>query len=58
MRGRLLIAVTLVGISVSILGASIPASGTLRIDIGANIQADAETWATLRRPSLARKTPL
>ncbi|MEO8340088.1 MAG: hypothetical protein ABI604_10280, partial [Nitrospirota bacterium] len=43
MGGRLLIAVTLVGISVSILGAGIPASGTLRIDNGADIHADAET---------------
>jgi ketosteroid isomerase-like protein len=43
MRGRVLIAVTLVGISFSILGAGAPASGALRIDTGADLQADAET---------------
>ena len=43
MRGRVLIAMALVGISFSILGAGVPASGALRIDTGADIQADAET---------------
>lgn len=43
MRGRVLIAVTLVGISFSILGAGAPASDAVRIDTGADIQADAET---------------
>jgi hypothetical protein len=43
MKGRVLIAVTLVGISFSILGAGPPASGALRIDTGADLQADAET---------------
>ena len=43
MTGRLLIGVTLVGVSYSILGAGGPASGALRIDTGAEIHADAET---------------
>lgn len=43
MKGHLLIAVTLVGIFVSILGAGTPASSELRIDTGADIHADAET---------------
>ena len=43
MTGCVLIALTLVGISFSILGAGAPASGALRIDSGADIQADAET---------------
>jgi hypothetical protein len=42
MTGRLLIAVTLVGVSLSILGAGTPASGALRLDTGAVIQADAQ----------------
>jgi hypothetical protein len=43
MTGCVLIALTLVGISFSILGAGAPASGALRIDTGADLQADAET---------------
>ena len=43
MRRRALIAGLLLGISLSILGASAPASGALRIDSGADLQADAET---------------
>ena len=43
MIGRLLIAVALVGVSLSIFGAGTPASGALRLDTGAVIQADAET---------------
>ena len=43
MTGRLLIAVTLVGVSFRILGAGGLASGALRIDTGAEIHADAET---------------
>lgn len=43
MRGRVLIAMALVGISFSILGAGVPASGALRIDTGVDIQAGAET---------------
>ena len=43
MRGHLLIAMTLIGISVRILGADGPAAGALRIDTGADIHADAET---------------
>lgn len=39
------IAMTLVGISCSILGADTPASSALRIDTGAVIQADAESVA-------------
>lgn len=43
MRRRARIAGLLLGISLSILGASAPASGALRIDSGADLQADAET---------------
>jgi hypothetical protein len=43
MRGPVRIAMTLVGIAVSIMGAGTPASSALRIDSGAVIQADAET---------------
>lgn len=43
MTGCVLIALTLAGISFSILSAGAPASGTFRIDTGADIQADAET---------------
>ena len=43
MTGRLLMAVTLVGVSFSLLGAGGLASGALRIDTGAEIHADAET---------------
>ena len=43
MRGRVLIAGSLVGICLTILGAGAPASGALRIDTGADLQADAET---------------
>jgi hypothetical protein len=42
-RERILIAVTLIGISLSILGAGTPASGALRIDAEADLQGDAET---------------
>jgi hypothetical protein len=43
MTGRVLIALTVVGVSFSILGTGAPASGALRIDAGADLQADAET---------------
>ena len=43
MRERVLIAGMLLGFSLSILGASAPASGALRIDAGADLHADAET---------------
>jgi len=42
-RGRILIAGTLIGISLCILGAGAQASGALRIDAGADLQGDAET---------------
>lgn len=47
MRGRVRIAMTLVGISCSIVGAGTPASSAVRIDTGAVIQADAETVARI-----------
>jgi hypothetical protein len=43
MRGRELIAETLVGIRFTILGAGAPVSGALRIDTGADLQTNAET---------------
>ena len=43
MTGRGLIAVTLLGVSLSILGAGPLSLGRLRIDAGADIQADADT---------------
>ncbi len=43
MRRRALIAGTLLGLSLSLLSAGAPASGELRIEPGADIQADAET---------------
>ena len=43
MRGRMRIAMTLVGISFCIVGAGTPASSALRIDTGAVIQPDTET---------------
>ncbi len=43
MRRRELIAGILLGISLSILGASVTASGAVRLDRGADLQADAET---------------
>ena len=43
MTGRMLIAGTLVGILFIVLGVDAPASGALRIDTGADIQADTET---------------
>ena len=43
MRRRELIAGMLLGISLSILGASVTASGAVRIDRGADLQVDAET---------------
>lgn len=47
MRGRVRIAMTLVGISCSVVGAGTPASSAVRIDTGAVIQADAETVARI-----------
>lgn len=43
MIGRRRIALTFVGVFFSFLGADAPASGALRIDAGADLQADAET---------------
>jgi hypothetical protein len=42
-RGPILIAGTVIGIFLSILGAGAPASGALRIDAGADLKGDAET---------------
>jgi hypothetical protein len=47
MRGSVRIAMTLIGISVSMMGVSTPAWSALRIDNGAVIQADAETVARI-----------
>lgn len=43
MTGRMFIALMFMGVSFSSLGAGAPALGALRIDTGADLQADAET---------------